>query len=218
MKKFLVYCLTRDDGGKYIGTTNESRIKRRMAGHRCSPRFKGRQFSVEILYETYCLLDCYEKEEAFITELDTYHNGLNGSVNGRGKNSCTTFTTLGTKLSPERKQHLSEVRLKAIAQGTFIMPKKNFTEEDRKELSRLRKGKRWGPTKMTQQRADEIRQLFETRPEVFIPTKSGSGNVPSYLWAFCKQYAEQYGVTAANMRRILLRETWNGAKDWNAEA
>ena len=82
--KYIVYIITRDDNKKYVGTTNIDRIKKRMDAHKIDKRFVNHNFTYKVAFETDNINESYEMEEYFIKIYNTFYNGLNKSLNGRG--------------------------------------------------------------------------------------------------------------------------------------
>ena len=186
--KHIVYLITRNDGQMYVGTTNIDRVTIRMKQHKYSERFQDHQFIYKIIYETNDIFDCYKMEEHYITEYNTYHNGLNGSVNGRGKNSCTTFTTLGYKFSSKSKAKMSATRKAKMQSGDIVTWNKGkpWSDEMKSHFSKIRKGVRHN-SKLTKETVIEIRNKYESNETIEgVGEIQGNGLSLSYVWAFSK--------------------------------
>jgi len=209
--QYLVYLITRDDGMKYVGTTNDSRIKTRMNQHKNSDRFRGFDFTYEILSRHDDIKECYMKEELFIKKLDTYINGLNASENGRGKNNSKRFTTLGCKFSEDAKKKMSKTRKRKILLGEITIHNKgkSWSTEMKQHFSEIRKGKRHS-SKLCWDDVNEIREAFERRDDIEdVSTIAKNGKVITYECAFAKKYSHKYGVSAACIRKIINGKTWS---------
>ena len=209
--KYIVYLITRNDGQKYIGTTNTDRLHKRMIQHKCSKRFHNQTFGYKIIYETIDILDCYDKEEYYIGLYNTYHNGLNESLNGRGKNKSIKFTTLGYKFSDHSKSKMSKTRKDRIASGNIMVwnEGKFWSDEMKEHFSKIRKGIRHS-SKLNIDIVKEIRNKFESEEDLEgVGEVQRNGRPLSYVQAFSKKYAPIYGVTDAAIKKIVLYQTWN---------
>lgn len=206
--QYLVYVITREDGKRYVGTTNTNRLKKRMYEHSRSARFRKFPWEYKIVFQTQTIDKCLAEEERLITALDTYHNGLNESENGRGKNHCTSFTTLGYKFSEVSRQKMSNTRLLLFKEGHIKPYRHTFTEKQRKQASDSRIGKQHS-TKLTEKQVIEILELFDSKPPLEqAGKKQGNGRITSYEWAFSVEYGSQYKVTPACMLKIIKGKTW----------
>lgn len=82
----------------------------------------------------------------------------------------------------------------------------SFSEETKKRWSEIRKGKIHS-SKLNVHQWDEIKNLYRKKPYIEeANTISKNGRILPYKRAFSKKYAESYGVTAANIYRILKNE------------
>lgn len=104
-RKTVVYKLIREDNQIYIGISVN--FNARLNAHRKSKRFSELKIKeYEILYEC----DTYEEaellEEKMIKKYDSFYNGLNESVNGKGNHLSPNFNTLGHKFSEESKEKM----------------------------------------------------------------------------------------------------------------
>lgn len=91
----VVYKITREDFKEYIGTSLN--FKNRLFQHRISERFS--EYGIldyEILYRGN-YYNCLKLEPYFIEKFDTFHSGLNNSIDGKGNHLSPNFTTLGYK-------------------------------------------------------------------------------------------------------------------------
>lgn len=108
----LVYKLVRSDDKIYIGTTISKTLSKRLSQHRNSDRFK--KYTIKdysILYETENLNDLYQHEEYFIKIYNSYYDGLNKTINGRGNHLSPKFTTLNFKFSENSKQKMKKAKV-----------------------------------------------------------------------------------------------------------
>ena len=215
---FLVYIITRSDGKQYVGTTNNSRLKRRMNSHRVSKVFKNYEFSYKILHETNNILECYEKEELSIKEYDTYNNGLNGSVNGRGWNNSTKFTTLGYTFTEKSKKKMSDTRKALFASGEIVSWNKGmpWSDEAKDNFSKVRTGKRYH-NKLTKEQVAEIKIKYNKHEPIFgVGEIQRNGVAMSYVQAFSKIHCNTYGVCSHTIKNIITDKNWKDTtKAWN---
>ena len=212
MKEYIIYKLTRDsDGLIYIGTTNSDCFSTRMSGHRISDRFINDSFTIQILVKS-TDPKIHDLEESYIKKYDSFHNGLNESIDGKGNHHAPNLTTEGYKFSKESRKRMSDAK----KNGNFTpwnKGKKNcFSEETIKKLSETRKGKQWGPTKLTEDEVISIRERYESGECLDDPNigKSlKSGYIQTRFNIFCKIVSEEYGCTENNIKSIIKRKTWN---------
>lgn len=154
--KGYVYLITRKDGEQYIGITYN--VNKRVSAHKKTKRFEIGIENVEILKECEKYEDAEMIEHHYIEEYDTFYNGLNNSIDGKGNHLSENFTTKGYKFSKEtrekmRKNHWSKT-------GKYKPTGKKHTEETKKTLSEIRKGKSWGPRKIDRDDALMILENF----------------------------------------------------------
>ena len=138
MKKTIVYKLIREDNQIYIGITVN--FKARLSAHKKSKRFSELKIKeYEILYEC----DTYEEaeilEEEMIKKYNSFYNGLNESINGKGNHLSKKFNTLGFKFSEDSKQkmkdnHWSKSGIESYWTG------KNHSEETKEKISKSKSG------------------------------------------------------------------------------
>lgn len=222
--KTYVYKITRMDGQEYIGIT--SYLKRRMAYHEKSERFNEGIFYIEILN----ICDTYEQagalEEKYIREYDTFYNGLNNTINGKGNHVSLKFTTFGYKYSEESRQKMKDSHWtkKGFVNG---MKGKSHSECIKESWSKKRKNICWGPRKIDVENAKEILNMFEnntiqfsndyyakfvkkTQKEDVLNGKlnfedmiSQNGKPLKLETLYCYWFSEKYHVTPQAIRRIL---------------
>jgi hypothetical protein len=197
---WVVYKIKRSDGLQYIGKTNTNRLKKRMYDHGRSERFKNYAFNYEILFETEDHDLVKLKEKYFIEIYDTYHSGLNRSIDGSGNHNAPNFTTLGIKFSEETKE---KIRKKAI--GNQRTKGLRHSEETKKRWSELRKGKVWSK-KIDESIVRDLMVEFKNTP-IQETTISKNGKPLSHLRNFCNKNAEKYKMSSANIKKILSGKT-----------
>ena len=157
MKKSYVYMITRNDDLSYIGITVNK--ENRFYEHKRSERFSIGIKSIEILAECDDYEESEELEEYFISKYDTYKNGLNLTVNGKGKNPDCKFNTFGYKFSEKSREKMSA---SAKKRGPNTIGHKH-DEESKKLWSDLRKGKNWAKSlKVNEEQCFEIMRVYES--------------------------------------------------------
>lgn len=200
MEKWLVYKIDRSDGLSYIGKTSYKRLNKRMYDHSRSSRFTDYDFIYEILFESDDHNVILKKEKEFIEIYDTYHNGLNESIDGSGNHNAPNFTTLGMKFSSETREKISK---KAI--GNQRTKGMKHSEENKINWSKKRKGKVWSK-KFNEEIIKELMLEYKQKP--LQETKiSKNGKPLNHLQKFCNDNAEKYNMSSANMRKILSGKT-----------
>lgn len=198
--EWVVYKISRSDGKIYIGKTSVERYKKRMYDHKRSKRFINYEFKVEILYKTLCHDNVLEKEKQFIESFDSYHNGLNESIDGSGNHLALNFTTLGVKFSEETKQKISQ-KAKGNRRALGLV----HSEETKKIWSEKRKGKVWSK-KFSVTQIRTLMTDFKVFPVSEIST-SKNGRPLSHLRNFCNKNAKKYNMSNKTMENILSGKT-----------
>lgn len=205
---YYIYKITRDDGQIYIGTTNDGvGLKNRISCHRCSDRFKGHNFVVDII-ESDVDYDYIQKmEEYYIKKFDSFYNGLNESIDGKGNHMALNFTTKGYKFSKNTRKKMSLSK-----KNSNFMPwnaGKKMSEEFKKKISESKKGT-VAYTKLEKSDVIKIREDYNNKINKYnnVGKVMKNGKRMSYIQAFSIDYSKRYNVTSTNIRRILNKETW----------
>jgi predicted GIY-YIG superfamily endonuclease len=203
---FLVYKITRSDGKIYIGTTIKDRLKNRLSQHKNSSRFKNYDFKFEILEESNCKDYIYKKEEYYIKHFDSYNNGLNESINGKGNHLSDNFTTLNYTYSKESKLKMSISAQKRVERIGAPFTNKKHTKKTKLKLSKIRKGKIHS-TKTSNKIYDELREKFEMEKPFIEKYKSKNGKLISKERIFAKQVCKKYNLSTNHIVNILNKKT-----------
>lgn len=205
---YMVYKITRDDGKIYIGTTYEKGYKSRMWQHKNSNRFKEHTFQVEILEQNTSYRYIEEREEFYVKLYDSYNNGLNKSIDGKGNHMSTKFTTKGYKFSNESRRKMSKIHKGCTP---WNKGKTGVYDKDTLEkMSKKRKGIK-GFCKLDKKKVIEI--LTDFNSHVFIDDERigkimKNGKRMTYDRAFCKTYGKKYGLTEQCIYKLIKKETW----------
>lgn len=201
---YCVYCITRDDGQKYIGKAKN--IKNRILAHKKSKRFFDYNIEYEILFfsEDHDLI-C-DAEEFYINYFDSFHNGLNLTKDGSGNNYTNKFTTKGFKFSQKSK---NKMKLNHYSKKENYKPSmlgRKHSEETKRKFSKSRKGK-VSSKKFDEKTIEEILNLYKSKPFIEIANKKRkNGKYINYDSAFCIIYAEKYNMSIPNMKKIIKGE------------
>lgn len=201
---YCVYCITRDDGKKYIGKAKN--IKGRISIHKKTKRFKRSDIFYEILFisEDHSLV-C-DAEEFFVKYFYTFENGLNLTKDGSGNNYTEKFTTFGLKWSDETKRKI-KFNHADLSKNKNGMWGKKHSNDTLIKWSKLRKNKVWSK-KFTEKNIEEILNIFKTTPNLkSVGTIQKNGKILTYNRAFCKEYCNDYNMSAANMKKIIEGKT-----------
>jgi hypothetical protein len=214
--------ITRLDGQQYIGITCE--YNKRMRVHKKSKRFEIGIEKIEILKYCDTYSEAEDLEEIFIAKYDTFYNGLNESINGKGNHLAPNFNTKGFKYSEESKQKMRDNHWSKKMKNTWSK-NANFSEETRKKWSKLRKGKSWGGRKIPLDEAKDIIKKFEEDSLIFDnefisqfvkkmdkhkvgkvkieELKSPNGKYINKKKLYSEFFSKKYNVTTVAIRRIL---------------
>jgi group I intron endonuclease len=161
---FSIYKITNTRNGKvYIGYTTRS-IDVRFEEHvrnslksqttykigNAIRKYGKDSFVCEAIYQSYDLAHIRSMEDYFINEYDSFINGYNSARGGQG--GCISlfkenpkYEDICKKLSisqKKNKEYFSEKAKKQHKEKRFGQPYKNISEETRKKLSAVRKGKK----------------------------------------------------------------------------
>lgn len=220
----VVYLLKRkSDSEPYVGITLKRRLKQRMGYHKRSKRFRGIGFDYEILEESTDRSYIEKQEEYWIQELDTYNNGLNDSPSGKGwGHNSPNFTTLGFVFSDESRKKMSESAKKRAAEEGFEIrsqrSKSNWDNPEYVEKQKdVRKGKRLGPLKISDEQVNNIRDHYKKEYDSLIEhckkineerhKKNPSWRKTNPGVEFGKLYQNQYGCSSKQLENIVLWKT-----------
>lgn len=214
MTTYVVYKLTRSDGKIYIGITEKHRFKKRINEHKVTTKFKGYGFFSEILEENPNYDYICKKEEEYIKLYDSYFNGLNNTLSGKGQSDSVgrpKFTTKGFKFSEESKKKMSETRKRLFAEGKLKAWNKGqvgcFSSESLQKMSHNNKVRRH--SKLTKEEVTEILEIYFLKPKIEgVGKPSKNGRPMSYDVAFSNLYAPKYNVTPNNIKNIIQGKNW----------
>jgi len=210
---YIVYKITRSDGQLYIGTTFDKGLKRRMTAHSRSDRFLGFSFEFDILERSDDYSHIGVREEYYIELYDTYNNGLNESIDGKGNHLCHDFTTRGYIYTEESRQKMSESAKKRVERDGIPFKGCNHTEEQRKKWCDTRKGILPPNTKLTESIVIQIIEMFEDQPYIEgVGQVMKNGRPMSYIRAFSLKFAGEYGVTPQQIERIIKGKVWKNVE------
>lgn len=203
---YVVYKITRSDEKIYIGTTNTERINKRMYQHRYSNRFKGYDFTYEILEESSDYDYIMDMETMYVKEFNSYKEGLNESFDGKNAHLNPNFTTKGYKHTEETKKKMS-----ICHQGQKTFLGKHHTVESREKMSRTRKGKQ---TTTKLKKDDVIKILNNYKNRIFLDDNRignvmKNGRRMSYEQSFSQKFGPLYNVSPQAIRHIIQKKSWS---------
>jgi predicted GIY-YIG superfamily endonuclease len=220
--KNVVYLITRNDNQQYVGITNQ--LNKRISAHKKTKRFEMGIKSVEILQECKTYEEAEKLEPLYIEKYDTFYNGLNESVNGKGNHLASNFTTKGYKFTEEQRQNMKDNHWSKKMKNTWTKPGLH-SEETRKKWSEKRKGVCWSSRKISRDKALELIEWYNDDSIVFdddfvrqfvkvthkdkvgkIPLeelKSPNGKNLNRITLYSEYYSKMYGVTSAAIRRLI---------------
>lgn len=224
-----VYLITRNDGLQYIGITNN--VKKRISAHKKTNRFSIGIKYVEILKECKTYEEAEKLEPEYIAMYDTFNNGLNESVNGKGNHLAPNFTTKGFIFSDETKEKMKTNHWSKT--GKYRPVGIPHTEDTKKHWSAIRKGKCWGTRKISAEDALKIKNLFEADSldfEIefikkfvkekhkslvgkisFEELKTPNGKQLNKVKLYSEHFASIYNVNPATIRAICLGDVCDDA-------
>lgn len=183
-----IYVLKQNSVIKYVGqTVNPTKRK-------CAHKNTRDNHKFEIIFSTEDKEIAKLKEIQFISEYNTYIDGWNKSPGGEGF------------------EDYSRKGIGGVKKG-YIPWNKNkpgcFNKETISKFSSTRKGRIWKPTKLNEEMVKNIRNLYEQKICIDgVGQKMKNGRYMSYAQAFAIKYAEVYGTTKENIRRIVEGKSW----------
>lgn len=230
MGQNVVYKITRTDGLEYIGITNK--MKTRMYYHKKSARFSKGISNIQILRECTTYQEAELLEESFISLYDTYHNGLNITIDGKGKNGKEVkFNTLGHVYSEESRKKMresSKKRFERMIPGS--LKGRKHSNKTKKNLSDKRKGISWGPRTIPMETIMLIRKEYKNRSRIFdldfikdntkLSDHDKIGNIPleqlrmksghqlTYIRLLSIYYATKLNMTRIHISNILKEKSY----------
>lgn len=146
--KTYVYKITRNDGLEYIGIT--IRLNKRFKDHSRTERFKIGIEKIDILATCETYEEAEILEEKYIKEYNTFYDGLNVSINGKGNHLSGNFTTRGYKYSTESKNKMSKNHWSKRGFMSWNKGKENaYSDETKAKWSLTRKGFAWCDRKIS---------------------------------------------------------------------
>lgn len=209
---YIVYKITRDDGELYIGTTYRKGLAKRMKAHSKTNRFKSHKFEFVIVEESDDFEYIESREEYYIGLYDTFYNGLNKSINGKGNHLCSDFTTKNYKFSDESRERMSQAAKARVARCGVPFKGKSHTKEQKEKWRSTRKGVQQ-TTKINEDSVKEIISIFEKQPSLEgVGQVMGNGRKMSYVRAFSLRYCNDYDITPENVERIIRGRTWKNVE------
>lgn len=215
-----VYKITRNDGQIYIGITVDP--EKRLKAHLKTERFSIGIKEFELLHSNISYEEAGQLEEYYIEYFDSFHNGLNESISGKGNHLAPNFTTKGFKFSRESRIKMSE-SAKRSNHAKHNLPE--ITPEYRRKLSEKRRGICWKKRIITNEMAIDIIDSYENKTieftDEFIRSKVSKkykkmvGRVPleelatpngkrlTYRMLIIYHYSAIYNVTGSCISAIL---------------
>lgn len=132
------YMIIDNEDLKYIGITTN--INRRLSQHNSANRFKNGIKDVIILREYESYNDAEIDEPLLIEKYDTYHNGLNKSINGKGNHLSPKFTTYGYKFTDKQRKNMRDSHWSRNPDIDKSWLNRKHSQETIDKISKNRKG------------------------------------------------------------------------------
>jgi hypothetical protein len=201
----LVYKLTGSNGLIYIGITYLNGIENRISCHK-RKTFKDVDFTFEILHKSNNRQLIENLEEVEIKKHKSYdpNIGLNKTMNGKGYNYSSGFTTKGFKFSEE-----SKLKMKKSAKLRIRKRGYKLSEETVRKMSERNKGKiSWSKLNINQ--VKEIKKIYLEKPVLpNVGKTQKNGRTMSYDQEFAKTYSIIYNVTPQCIKHIITKRSWS---------
>jgi hypothetical protein len=221
---YTIYLITRNDDLQYVGLTTG--LNRRISSHRYSKRFKKLGIKkVEILDVVETEEEAILQEIYFISQYDTYINGLNMTPHGGtpGKTTEEKFNTRGmsfTKGSTWYNNGKTNIRISEGTQpagyvrGKLTRNPRNdvITEETREKMSKSQKLRKHRAIKLTEEQVLEIFNTLKSAPELPDIGKSRdltNSTKVTYLRKFCQTYHKKYNVEEFYLFALISKKGYN---------
>lgn len=187
-----------------------------MGDHKRSARFKDDSFNIELLEESSDRNYICEKEEYYIKLYDTFNNGLNDTISGKGYgHSSKKFTTFGYIFSEESRVKMSTSAKDRCVRDKDLMSTRSkklwLDKEYLEKQSGKRQGKRLRPPKLSDEQVVLIRQMYEKEKEYCILEIKAYNIRAEKLGLFKKtpagffanKYKDEFNVTNVTIRNIV---------------
>lgn len=188
---YYIYALISEiDKVCYIGQTQTPNSRKN--GHKSKP-----PHMFKILYEVETKEEAKTLEISLIEKYDTYKNGWNKSPGGEGFEGYARKGIGGAK--PGR--------------DPWNKGKKNcFTKETIDHFKKVRKGRVFS-RKISDDDIKKLRILYSQTPFIDGVGKiCRNGKPMSYIQAFSKKYADEFGICPQAVKKIILNQCWNNVK------
>lgn len=138
MSNIVSYMLTDINNKRYIGITLD--FKRRLLAHKKTERFKDGVNTYEILKEYTSYEEAELDEPLLIKKYDTFNNGLNLSINGKGNHLSGNFTTRNYKFTDSQRQNMKDSHWSKNPNIDTSWLYEKHTEESKANISKGRSG------------------------------------------------------------------------------
>lgn len=212
---FTVYRITRNDGLEYIGQTTN--LSARAYNHSRSSKFKNIGIkSIETLAFTDSKERADQLETFYITEYDTFNNGLNMTSHGGGNHTYKgKFSTFGLRHSDKTKQKIAEKSRKRMNKYHKLgigAASSKARERSRINMTITRRKQGCTHTKFNERQIREVLELYKRRPNIDgIGTTLPNGHVKTYDRAFANMFAKNFSMTPNHIRNLIQGKS----KHWN---
>lgn len=186
-----------------------------MGDHKRSKRFKDDSFDYQILESSTDRSYIEQREEYWITKKDTYKNGLNETLEGKGwGHNSSKFTTRGFIFSDKSRKKMSESakrrgggpkQMRKLSKEMWADPKM------RKHHSEIRKGKRLSKPKISDEDVAKLRKLWnDTKDECIKEANLQNEKGIKLGWRlvtpegiFYKKFKDDYDVSRPTIINII---------------
>mgnify|MGYP003588471810 CR=1 FL=1 len=218
-----VYKITRSDGLEYIGTTINP--NKRLREHLKSKRFDSGILKFEIVDQTEDYQTALKLEEDYITEFDTYKNGLNLTPNGGKLKDNGKFNTKGIKFSDETKDKMKLNHWSKT--GTYSQSGRVLSPDSVNKIRSKQLGRCHNPNqrKLTEENVQYILKVYSNNMVQFTPEflrkfvtisqkpivetlqfselKAQNGKPITLEKLYSEYFAELFNVTSNTIRAVL---------------
>lgn len=198
MTIYNIYYFSNELGQPYVGFT--SNYKKRIRQH----KNKHNIIESRVLYQTKDIEHAYSMEEYFISEYDSFCNGLNKTKDGRGVYGELKSTT-GFKFSIDSKKKMSDSAKLRYRSGNNPLINRKFTEKDLDKMSVSQKDIHTS-LKLSPHKIIEIKRLYIIKP--FINRDSKELKNKSKKALFVKIMAKVYKVSQTCIQDILKNKSY----------
>lgn len=189
--------------------TSEDQFVKRMNCHAKSDTFKTGGYDLAVLFRHEDRTIVSNMETKLVEAYDTFVNGLNRTIGGKGHgHRSESFTMLGKKHKLKSRKLMSNSKIALTNTDDWKKQQSKISSDNWKRPEyranqSWRKGVCLKKTIPLLEHIDEIISEFVAFDETYVATKSKNGKFKSAKYAYAELACDKYGVTSTAIRSRL---------------